>query len=208
MQTISDNIQTTAPKTLQSETETPLSSWGGAGGGAYHFITTWRVKASREEVYRILEDVDTLADWWPAVYLDVKVRKKGQPGGIGKLVSLYTKGWLPYTLRWDFLVTVADFPSGFALRASGDFIGEGAWHFEQDGDTCIVTYDWKISAEKPILRKLTWLLRSVFSANHEWAMRKGLGSLELELRRRRGEINIPPPPGPTFPHNLLKNKVF
>lgn len=208
MQTISDNIQMTAPTTLQSETESPLSPWGAGGGGTYHFITTWHVKATREEVYRILEDVDALAGWWPAVYLDVKVREKGRPGGVGKIVSLYTKGWLPYTLRWEFLVTAADFPIGFALRASGDFVGEGVWRFRQDGDTCIVTYDWKISAEKPVLRKLTWLLRSVFSANHEWAMRKGLESLELELRRRRGEINIPPPPGPTFPHNLLKNKVF
>ncbi|HRI58908.1 MAG TPA: SRPBCC family protein [Saprospiraceae bacterium] len=196
MQTISNDIQKDTPTTLQSET------------ADYHFITTWRVKAAREEVYRILEDVDTLAEWWPSVYLDVKMREKGRPGGVGKLVSLYTKGWLPYTLRWDFRVTAADFPSGFALRASGDFVGEGVWHFQQDGDTCVVTYDWKLSAEKPILKKLTWLLRSVFSANHEWAMRKGFESLELELRRRRGETNVPPPPGPTFPHNVLNNKVF
>lgn len=196
MQTTSNNIRTHTPMTLQNET------------ADYHFITTWHVRATREEVYRILEDVDTLPDWWPAVYLDVKVREKGQPGGVGKLVSLYTKGWLPYTLRWDFRVTAADFPNGFALRASGDFIGEGIWHFQQEGDTCVVTYDWKISAEKPLLRKLTWLLRRVFSANHEWAMRKGLESLELELRRRRGVLQVPPPPGPTFPHNVLNNKIF
>lgn len=196
MQTISDKFQTQTPTTLQSET------------ADYHFITTWRVHASREEVYGLLEDVDSLAEWWPAVYLDVKVRDKGQPGGIGKLVSLYTKGWLPYTLRWDFRVTATDFPNGFALRASGDFVGEGVWRFQQEGDTCVVTYDWRISAEKPILKKLTWLLRSVFSANHEWAMRKGFESLELELRRRRGESHVPPPPAPTFPHNVLNNRVF
>jgi len=204
MQTISNDIQTTAPMTLQSETETPSH----LGAGAYHFITTWKVKASCEEVYRILEDVDALPQWWPSVYLDAKVREKGQPGGVGKLVSLYTKGWLPYTLCWDFRVTASDFPNGFALRASGDFVGEGVWEFRQEGDCCIVTYDWRIAAEKPILKKLTWLLRSIFAANHEWAMRKGLESLELELRRRRGEQNVPPAPPPTFPHNLLGNKVF
>jgi hypothetical protein len=63
-------------------------------------------------------------------------------------------------------------------------------------------------AEKPLLKKLSWLLRPAFAANHEWAMRKGLESLELELRRRRGELQVPPPPGPTFPHNLLNNKVL
>lgn len=196
MPTISDKIQPQSPATLQSET------------ADYHFITTWRVHATCDEVYRLLEDVDSLAEWWPAVYLDVKVRDKGQPGGIGKLVSLYTKGWLPYTLRWDFRVTAVDYPNGFALRASGDFVGEGVWRFQQEGETCVVTYDWRLSAEKPILKKLTWLLRSVFSANHEWAMRKGLESLELELRRRRGESHVPPPPAPAFPHNILNNKVF
>jgi len=174
----------------------------------YHFITTWKIGATCEEVYRILEDVECLAEWWPSVYLDVRVREKGQPGGIGKLVSLYTKGWLPYTLRWDFRVTDTQFPNGFALQATGDFIGRGVWCFQQEGDTCVITYDWKVSAEKPILRKLTFLLRSVFAANHEWAMRKGLESLQLELRRRRGEHHVPAAPGPVFPHNLLNNKVL
>jgi Polyketide cyclase / dehydrase and lipid transport len=194
MQAIAD--RTEAPvSTLQSET------------ADYHFITTWNVKATREEVYRILEDVERLVDWWPSVYLDVNVREKGQPGGIGKLVSLHTKGWLPYTLRWDFQVVAAEFPKGFALRASGDFIGRGIWHFEQRGETCTVSYDWKISVAKPLLSRLTWLLRRLFSANHEWAMRKGLESLELELQRRRGVRHVPPPPGPTFPHNLTNKKI-
>lgn len=174
----------------------------------YHFITRWRVKAGCEEVYRILEDVDALAVWWPSVYLDVKVLEKGQPGGVGKLVELFTKGWLPYSLRWKFRVTETSFPTGFSLEAIGDFVGTGVWTFRQEGDTCVVTYDWNISAEKPLLKKLTWLLRPAFAANHEWAMRKGLTSLELELRRRRGEREVLAPPPPTFPHNLLNNKIL
>lgn len=138
----------------------------------------------------------------------MKVREKGQPGGIGKLVELYTKGWLSYSLKWHFRATAADFPRGFALHAMGDFVGDGVWEFRQDGGYCIVAYDWRISAEKPLLKKLTWLLRAIFSASHEWAMRKGLESQELELRRRRGEQQVPPPPKPTFPHNFLSNKIL
>lgn len=174
----------------------------------YQFLSIWKVRATREEVYNILEDVAALPEWWPSVYLDIKVREKGQPGGVGKIVELYTKGWLPYTLQWTFTVTATKFPEGFSLRAVGDFIGNGVWEFRQDGDYCIATYDWRISAEKPLLKKLTWLMRSIFSANHEWAMRKGLESLELELRRRRGASNVPKPPAPTFPHNILNNKVL
>jgi hypothetical protein len=191
---------------MQNATENILLNTPSQVVADYHFITNWKLRATREEVYNILEDIEALATWWPSVYLDIKVREKGQAGGIGKIVDLYTKGWLPYTLNWAFCVTASKFPEGFALRASGDFVGEGVWRFEQEGEYCIATYDWRISAEKPLLRKLTWLLRGLFSANHEWAMQKGLESIELELQRRRGIQNVPPAPGPTFPHNLLNNK--
>lgn len=171
----------------------------------YHFITHWQVAASKEEVYRLLEDVETLANWWPSVYLEVNVVEQGQPGGVGKVIDLYTKGWLPYTLQWKFIVTNTYFPNGFAIKAVGDFVGEGIWTFEQQPKTniCNITYDWNIVAEKPLLRYLTFLLRPVFAANHRWAMQKGLESLQLELQRRRAKTpeereKIPPPPPPTF----------
>ncbi len=180
----------------------------------YHFITRWHIAATCEEVYRILEDVDGLARWWPSVYLDVKILEKGQPGGVGKVVELFTKGWLPYTLRWKFRVTATDFPNGFSLDALGDFVGKGVWTFRPTRDgKCEVVYDWQISAEKPLLRFLTPILRPIFSANHLWAMRMGEQSLRLELQRRRaktaGELAfVPTAPGPTFPHNWLDNKVL
>jgi hypothetical protein len=66
-----------------------------------------------------------------------------------------------------------------------------------------VTYDWRIRAEKPLLRRLTWLMRPAFAANHRWAMAKGEESLNLELRRRRARVSgsgshVPDPPPATF----------
>ncbi|MDX1941713.1 MAG: polyketide cyclase [Saprospiraceae bacterium] len=181
----------------------------------YQFFTRWEVAATPEEVYHILEDVNILCDWWPSVYLDLKVLEKGQPGGVGKRVALYTKGWLPYTLKWQFVVTQTHFPNGFALEAAGDFVGRGVWHFQAIPNThlCEITYDWRISAEKPLLKYLSFIFKPLFAANHHWAMRQGLKSLKLELLRRHAktkeELNkIPRPPQPTFPHNLLNNKVF
>lgn len=154
---------------------------------SYHFITRWTVKASCAEVYNILKEADDLPRWWPSVYLDVKTLERGDADGLGKLVSLHTKGWLPYTLRWQFRVTEVhpQDHSGFSLEAMGDFVGRGVWTFTQAGDNCAIVYDWCIKAEKPLLKYLSFLLKPVFSANHEWAMRKGLESLELELRRKR-----------------------
>jgi len=175
----------------------------------YHFITHWRVRATVEEVSEILEHAEDLPRWWPSVYLDVKEIEPGVTGGIGKIVSLYTKGWLPYTLRWKFRVTDSNKPYGFALEAFGDFQGRGIWKFEQQGEWVDVEYDWKIRADKPLLRALSFALKPIFEANHRWAMARGEESLSLELARRRAPTAeqaalIPKPPRPTFPHNLRR----
>ena len=116
-------------------------------------------------------------------------------------IALHTKGWLPYTLRWTLTVTEPITDAGFALTAKGDLNGAGRWTFEQDGPEVVITYDWRVSASKPLLRRLSWLLRPVFSANHRWAMARGEESLRLELRRRRATSEaerrrVPPPPPP------------
>src|SRR5262249_4185768 len=155
-----------------------------------------------EEVYDTLGDAEGLARWWPSVYLDVKVLSPGDDLGVGKIVELYTKGWLPYTLRWSFVVTEVNKPYGFTIVPSGDFSGRGIWTFEQNKEDpawCDIVYDWKIAAEKPLLKKLTFFVRPVFSANHLWAMKKGEESLKLELARRKAATEfeaqaIPNPP--------------
>jgi len=181
----------------------------------YHFVTHWKVKASCGEVYNTLEDIDALAEWWPSVYLDVKVIENGVPGGVGKVVELYTKGWLPYTLRWKFKVTQADFPMGFSLDAYGDLAGKGVWVFEQHGDDCFITYDWRINAEKPLLRYLSFIMKPIFKANHYWAMAKGEKSLKLELLRRkaltveeREKISAPPRPLTCPPFSVKQGASF
>jgi hypothetical protein len=169
----------------------------------YHFVTHWRVRGTCVEVADLLEATKDLSRWWPSVYLDVRVLEPGGTHALGERVSLFTKGWLPYTLRWEFTVAEQRYPHGSVIEARGDFVGRGEWIFEQDGEFVNVTYIWDVRAEKPLLRTLTPVLRPIFSANHRWAMAQGRRSLELELARRRARNDderraIPPPPQATF----------
>jgi hypothetical protein len=160
-----------------------------SAANSYHFVTNWVFRdAHINEVVQVLSDARDLPRWWPQVYLAVTELAPGDANGVGKHVELHTKGWLPYTLRWRFVVTESNPPHGFAIRASGDFEGEGRWSLRQDGATAHVTYDWRIRAEKPLLRRLSFLLKPFFSANHEWAMARGYESLERELLRRRAAV--------------------
>jgi hypothetical protein len=167
----------------------------------YAFRSRWRVAGTCGEVADVLGDPIALTRWWPSVYLAVDELQPPDERGLGRRVRLLTRGWLPYTLRWEFEVVESRYPSGFTLVATGDLHGRGVWTFEQDGPFVVLTYDWRLSAEKPLLRNLSFLLKPVFEANHRWAMTQGEQSLVLELARRRAaseaaRARVPPPPSP------------
>lgn len=202
-------------KAAISPTTAPVAESTRHASNEYAFLTTWMVQATAEEIVDVLGDAAALARWWPSVYLGVTVLEPGDERGLGRVVDLYTKGWLPYTLRWRFRVTESDPPRGFAIEASGDFVGRGVWTLttaqaagESGGPRTRVEYDWRIVAEKGLLKRLSFLVKPVFAANHRWAMARGEQSLRLELARRHAASDatvlatIPAPPGPTFPFLL------
>jgi len=165
----------------------------------YEFLTQWRVTATLAEVKAVLGDGPSLPRWWPAVYITVDTLEEGDENGVGGSLALSTKGWLPYTLRWTLRVTEPITDAGYALTATGDLVGTGRWTFRQDGPEVVILYEWRVRASKLLLRRLTWLLRPAFAANHRWAMARGEESLRLELRRRRAKTDaerrrVPPPP--------------
>jgi hypothetical protein len=167
----------------------------------YEFLSRWRVQGTCGEVADILGDALALPRWWPSVYLDVEELAPADARGLGRRVSLRTKGWLPYTIRWQFEIVESRYPHGFTLVATGDFDGRGVWTIRQDGPFVDVDYDWRLRAEKPLLRNLSFVLRPIFEANHRWAMAQGEESLKLELLRRRAASDaaraaVPAPPGP------------
>lgn len=168
----------------------------------YRFLTRWRIFGTAKEAADVLADAKELPRWWPSVYLRVEELEAGGEDGVGKRVRLHTKGWLPYTLDWEFRVTESRHPHGFSLEASGDLAGRGIWTLEESGAWTLVTYDWHVRAQKPLLQALSPLLRPLLEANHRWAMRMGEESLRLELARRRAatpadRAAIPPPPPAT-----------
>jgi hypothetical protein len=80
--------------------------WPGLGwyrpgpvGNDYQFVTEWRVAGTVDEVKDVLGDGLSVPVWWPSVYLTVTQLAEGDTDGVGRVLDLYTKGWLPYTLR-------------------------------------------------------------------------------------------------------------
>lgn len=167
----------------------------------YSFLTRWRVVGTVGEVSDVLEKPEDLVRWWPSVYRKAEVLAPGDERGIGREVLVLTRGFLPYTLSWRLRVVESRRPYGFTIEATGDFVGRGVWIFEQEGAWVDITFDWRISVEKPGIKQLSPVLKPLFSANHRWAMRRGEQSLKLELAHRRaaaaGEAPKETPSRPT-----------
>ncbi len=152
---------------------------------AFHLRSAWRLTADLAEVDAVLADVEGFPRWWPEVYLGVEVLEPGGPDGIGRRVRVLTRGILPYRLRWTGTLVEADRPHGFAIAATGDLVGRGVWRLSQEGSVTTARYDWRVSAEKPLLRRLSPLLAPLFAWNHRWAMARGEAGIRREIARRR-----------------------
>lgn len=73
---------------------------------------------------------------------------------------------------------------GFSIEVFGDLVGTGVWTLTQDGPDADVVYEWRVRADKPLLRYGSWFFKPIFAANHRWAMARGEESLKRELERR------------------------
>ena len=150
----------------------------------YQFETRWEVRAPREIIYEILREGKDYPRWWPEVYLDAKYLPAGRTDKLHDRVELLTKGWLPYKLRWTAEVTRLAPPEKIEISASGDFDGRGIWQLEAAGDLTRITFDWRVRADKPLLRLFSFVLKPLFKWNHHWAMSTGLARLRAEASRR------------------------
>jgi hypothetical protein len=150
----------------------------------YQFLTEWRVTGEAETVFEILREGSQFPRWWPDVYLDAKSMPSGRPDRIGDRVELLTRGRLPYRLRWTAEVARLQPFESIEITAHGDFVGRGIWNLKPDGKELVVTFDWRIRADKPLLKVFSPLLKPLFSWNHRWAMATGLPRLKQEISRR------------------------
>ncbi len=176
----------------------------GLAPAEYRFVNRWRVRGTVEEVADIIQHPDQFHRWWPAAWLDYRLLEAGDENGIGRVFSYRVKGWLPYSLNLTFRVTERQAPNLFAVTATGDLVGEGRWTLEQDGDRVEVTYNWRVQAARPLIRRLSPFVKPIFRSNHFWVMRKGAYSMMYEMLRRRATTpeelaRVPAPPAPIPP---------
>jgi uncharacterized protein YndB with AHSA1/START domain len=146
----------------------------------YVFVDEWDVAAPRESVFAALADARSYPTWWKPVYLDVE--SEGEPQ-VGRESRQHFKGRLPYHLRTRSRITRLEPPSVIAADVDGDLRGTGLWTLTENADGGThVRFDWRVYADRLLLRLLTPVLRPALRWNHAWAIARAREGLEPYAR--------------------------
>ena len=147
----------------------------------YVFLDEWDVAAPIDAVFEALADARTYPEWWRPVYISAEA---DGPPAVGVVSRQKFKGRLPYRLETTSRITRLERPHEIEAEVRGDLSGRGIWMLgEQDGGTH-VAFDWRVYADRPLLRHLTPLLRPLFRWNHDWAVARAMEGLEPYVRTR------------------------
>jgi hypothetical protein len=150
----------------------------------YCFESKWCFEARVEDIVEILFDIDAMPRWWTPVCLDARCIEPGDDNLIGLRVQMLTRGQLPYSMSWEFLVTEHEPLRRVAFQLFGETVGHAEWNFEQRGEIAEAQLSWSLRVEQPFVKRFSWLLRPAFSHNHCWSMEAGQHGLCAELKRR------------------------
>jgi uncharacterized protein YndB with AHSA1/START domain/mannose-6-phosphate isomerase-like protein (cupin superfamily) len=154
----------------------------GATSREYVFVDEWDVAAPREPVFAALADARTYPEWWKPVYIEVDA--EGEPA-LGKESRQHFKGRLPYHLHTRSRIVALEAPHVIEGEVDGDLRGHGRWTLtDTPGGGTHVRFDWRVHADRRLLRILTPVLRPALRWNHAWAIARAVEGLEPYARRR------------------------
>ena len=147
----------------------------------YVFIDEWDVAAPQEAVFEALADASTYPQWWKPVYIEVDV---DGPPEVGRTSTQHFKGRLPYTLKTTSEIVRYEPPSEFEVSVVGDLTGRGVWKLTPGDERVHIHFDWRVIADRPLLRYLTPVLRPVFRWNLNWSIARAREGLEPYARAK------------------------
>jgi hypothetical protein len=121
------------------------------------------------------------------VYLDVEADCPPQVGCVSRHEF---KGRLPYHLNTTSEIVRMDRPREFEVKVVGDLTGRGVWTLTSGNGRVRVRFDWRVLADRPLLRYLTPILRPIFRWNHNWSIKRAIEGLEPYARSRASSTEM------------------
>jgi uncharacterized protein YndB with AHSA1/START domain len=145
----------------------------------YVFVDEWDVEAPQERVFDALADARTYPEWWTPIYKECEAEG---PPEVGRVSTQRFSAKLPYTLETRSKVVGMDRPNTLEVDVEGDLRGHGKWTLTPSDGKVHVRFDWRVFADRALLRYLTPVLRPLFRWNHNEAIKAAMKNLEPYAR--------------------------
>jgi uncharacterized protein YndB with AHSA1/START domain/quercetin dioxygenase-like cupin family protein len=142
----------------------------------YEFVDEWDVAAPPEAVFDALADARSYPRWWRPVHIGVEAGDG--PPAVGDVSRQHFKGRLPYHLHTRTTAVRLERPHLIEFEVDGDLRGRGVWALTPAAAGTHVRFDWRVHADRPLLRALTPVLRPALRWNHNWAVARAQAGLE------------------------------
>jgi mannose-6-phosphate isomerase-like protein (cupin superfamily) len=143
----------------------------------YRFLDKWFIPYPIDVVFEALLHGEDYPRWWGEAWKRVTPIGDAPAGSIGAKTEVIAGGFLPYTITLELEVARIEHPNLIGVLSRGDLEGTGTWRLHEfDGGTA-VSYDWRVRAGKPLIRRFSPIVKPLFRANHNWVMRRGEGAL-------------------------------
>ncbi len=156
----------------------------------YRFTEHWNIPAKPEEVWDVLADGKLLPQGWGGVYLEsVPLGDYPRPA-VGNRHRSKARGFLPYRLRFELESLALARPSLVKVGIQGDLTGTWTATLSATPEGTRVDILQVVTADKPMLRWFSPLLKPLFAWNHHWTTprgEKGLTAYLGELANQRGQ---------------------
>jgi len=159
---------------------------------AYNFITIWRFPQPIDRVWSAINAPEDYPRWWPNI-LFYQCLTPENPRSVGAQGRRTVRGFLPYSLQYNTIITKSDPPHELAYTADGDLVGEGRFILKElpdvrsaavpSGNGTEVTIHWNVDTKGRWLNRLAPVLKWLFAANHHYVMRRGQRGLANWLQR-------------------------
>jgi mannose-6-phosphate isomerase-like protein (cupin superfamily) len=145
----------------------------------YHFLDKWFIPHPIDVVFEELLHGEDYPRWWGEAWKRVTPIGDTTAATIGAKTEVIAGGFLPYTITLELEVARVERPHLISVVSRGDLEGTGTWRLHEFEGGTAVSYDWRVRAGKPLIRRFSPIVKPLFRANHNWVMRRG----EVALQR-------------------------
>ncbi len=150
----------------------------------YIFIDKFIAPCDAATAYGYIAAIEEYPRWWGNIYRKIEKLNDIPDHQPGVQYAVTVAGFLPYTLTIKNEITYIDKPHVIRFTAFGDLEGRGAWYFNPVEGGTEVVFDWRVVANKKVIRWFSFLLKPLFRANHHYCVTEAEKGMRIGLTQQ------------------------